>query len=94
MPNEDTKLLERVLATLLDESGGQAVREHNEAFTRGGDMTVNLFTMHEHFHRVLSKRELHMLLLLDCAKGFNLASHSWTARVLQRARLPIFPSER
>ena len=72
IPSEDTKLLERILALLLEESAGPVIREHNEAFVSGGDITVNLFTMHEHFHRSLSKRQLHFLLLLDCAKGFNL----------------------
>ena len=44
--------------------------------------------MHESFQRVLSKRELHLLLLLDCAKGFNLMSHQWVTQVLQHACLP------
>ena len=77
-----------MLALLHDEVAAAYVRVHNEAFISGGDITVNLFTMHEGFQRVLKKRELHMLLLLDCAKGFNLLSHSWINRVLTRAQLP------
>ena len=88
VPNEDTKVLERLHALLLDECVGGAVREHNEAFISGGDIRVIFFTMHEQFHRTFTKGELHLLLLLDCAKGFNLLSHAWLARVLQRAGLP------
>ena len=72
VPSEDTKVLERLRALLLDECVGGIIREHNEAFISGGDIMVNLFTMHEQFNRALTKRELHLLLLLDCAKGFNL----------------------
>ena len=87
-PNEDTKVLERIIALLVDETTASDVRKHNEAFVKGGDITVNLYTMHEAFQRSLSKRELHLLLLLDCAKGFNLMSHQWVTRVLEHARLP------
>lgn len=89
VPNEDTKLLERILGLLLDETAASTIRDHNEAFILEGDITVNLFTLHEGFCRVLDKRELHMLLLLDCTKGFNLLSHSWISRVLSHARLPV-----
>ena len=65
-----------------------SVREHNEAFVSDVDIMVNLFTMQEQFHRTFSKKELHMLLLLDCAKGFNLLSHKWLERVLRHAMLP------
>jgi hypothetical protein len=88
IPNEDTKLLERLLALLLDQCAGPSIRQHNEASVRGGDIMVNLYTMQEQFHKVLSKRELHLLLLLDCSKGFNRLSHSWLKRLLHKARAP------
>ena len=87
VPSEDTKVLERLHALLLDECVGGTAREHNEAFISGGNILVNLFTMHEQYHPALTKRELHLLLLLDCAKGFYLLSHAWITRVLQRAGL-------
>ena len=71
----------RLLATLLDQCASPSIFEHDEAFVRGGDIMVNLVTMHEHFHRALFKRELHLLLLLDCAKGVNLFSHGWEKRL-------------
>ena len=88
IPNEDTKILERMHVLIVDECVSPSVREHNEAFVSDGDIMVNLFTMHEQFHRTFSKKELHMLLLLDCAKRFNLLSHKWLERVLRHAMLP------
>ena len=52
LPNEDTKVLERINAALLDEGCAGFVRAHNQAFISGGDIMHNNLQMHEKFHSV------------------------------------------
>ena len=81
-------MLERTHAVVLSECVGPVVAAHNQAFVAEGDIMLNVVGLHEEFQSAVTKRNLQLLLLLDCTKGFNLASHSWTRRVFEKSGLP------
>ena len=87
-PNEDCKVIERILFQLLDDQVGAQILPLNQAFVKGGDIMFNIAGLHEEYQAGKHSRLLRLLLLLDCMKGFNYCSHGWTSRVLRRARLP------
>ncbi len=88
LPNEDIVTIERMHARLIDECCGQARKKVNQAFVTGGDIIHNLVKMHEGFQKMSRKMRLQFMLMLGCTKGFNLVSHSWINRVLERASCP------
>ena len=88
LPNEDAKLLERMHTLLLNECISTHVLPQNQAFVPEGDIMHNVVGLHEEFRASTTKRDLQLLLLLDCTKGFNLVSHSWTRRVFEQSGLP------
>ena len=88
MPNEDTKILERMHNVVLDECAAAQLRPLQQAFVSEGDIMYNTIGLHEEFRSSLQDRRLRLLLLMDCVKGFNYMSHSWTNRVLEHAGLP------
>ena len=73
---------------LLSEAAASTISKHNQAFISEGDIMHNVFGMHEHFHSVYAKARLHLMLFLDCSKGFNRLSHVWLRRVFQKCQLP------
>ena len=88
IPNEDTKILERMHNIVLDECIAPSILPLNQAFVSGGDIMYNITGLHSEFSSGIALHILRLSLLLDCMKGFNYASHSWTHRVLEHARLP------
>ncbi len=88
LPNEDAKILERMHVLVIDEVASSTILIHNQAFVRNGDIMRNLVHLHETWQRYSQQRQLIWFLFMDCQKGFNMLSHSWILRVLQRARLP------
>ena len=87
-PNEDMKVLERMASRVLDEVAAPTLRERNQAFVSGGDISHNLVSMHDAHQRAISKDQLSFLMCLDCSKGYNMVSHTWLHRVLRASGLP------
>ena len=88
LPNEDLKVIERMLFKVLDEIAAPQILPLNQAFVTGGDIMHNVFGLHASMQAHSGVGNLRLFLLMDCTKGFNLASHSWTSRVLEQMRLP------
>ena len=76
VPNEDTKILERMHNALLDPCIAPHILPFNQAFISGGDIMHNVMGLKMEFHVGALARQLSMMLLLDCTKGFNYAAHS------------------
>lgn len=89
LPNEDAKVLERMHLALISECASPQILPLNQAFVEGGDIMYNVSGLHEEFQSGTQDRFLRLMLLMDCTKGFNYASHSWTHRVFEKAQLPL-----
>ena len=88
IPNEDLKIIERMIFKIIDEIASSQILPLNQAFVKGGDIMHNVFSLHTAMQAYAGSDNLKLFLLMDCTKGFNLVSHVWTARVLDKMGLP------
>ena len=88
LPNEDCKILERMLALVVDEVAAKQLLPLQQAFISGGDIMYNVLGLHDEFSSSLTDRRLRLIILMDCTKGFNYISHNWARRVWAALRLP------
>ena len=70
-----------MLALVVDEVAAGQLLPLNQAFVTGGDIMYNVLGLQEEFNNTLTDRQLRLILLMDCTKGFNYISRSWAWRV-------------
>ena len=87
LPNEDRKVLSRMVSLLLDEAGAPSLHSAQQAFFRQRDIMRNVAGMNERFYDAHERRILHAFLCLDCSKGYNLMSWQFVREVLTKAGL-------
>ena len=88
LPNEHRKVLARAYARVIDEHAAKTMRDVQQAFLRGRDISNANVAIHEAYYRGVERANLRYWLLLDCTKGYNFLSWAWLERVLARAKLP------
>ncbi len=77
-----------MMGRIIDEEADQQMRPLQQAYIRGGAIMNNMYPLHEEL-RFRSNQALPIFLLLDCSKGFNLASHRWLMRILDQCKLDL-----
>ena len=88
LPNEDAKILARMISKLLDEGLSRQLKEYQQAFVTDGSIAKNIVGIAEEISIGRRRQVLSFFLFLDCSKGFNMLSWEWVERVLQKGGLP------
>lgn len=88
LPNEDRKILSRMIAVLLDEAGAPSLHPAQQAMFKGRDIMRNVVNINERFYSAVDRQILRAYLCLDCSKGYNMMGWGFVQDSLQNARLP------
>ena len=93
--NEVRKVLARMLFKVLDEvcqHESHGLCHAQQAFVKGRDIIRNTTMLCRNFwiahEQAAEGDDPHLLLALDCSKGYNRMDHSWLQRCLRQASTP------
>ena len=72
LPNEDKKVLSRMLAFVLDEGGPDTLHPAQQAFLQKRAVMRNIVGLNERFCSAHERQLMRAFLSLDCSKGYNM----------------------
>ena len=87
LPNEDRKVLSRMVSKILDKGMADSLHPAQQAFCSGRNIMRNVVGLNEAYYEASERRRLKFVLCLDCSKGYNFMGWDFVMEVLRRAGL-------